>query len=205
MEAFGVRYASLRSGAPLVAGAAIAALAALERNFDCFAPPVADHTAAAQILPPVPTAPSGLVAWCGGSAVSHPIRLLWRSRRPRQPAPLPRRGREENTFGASAVQVRGHSLSLAPHHAIVLARLQMSCDQKFWSLRQCTRSVRAALPLMQCRRGSDAEASVAAATYMRLYLGPLPPSRGVQRGPSTSVALQSTQLGAFTRRPRSTR
>src|SRR5437667_7290645 len=35
--------------------------------------------------------------------------------------------------------------------------------------------------------------------YIRLYFGPLPPSRGVQRGPSTSVALQSTQLGAFTR------
>src|SRR2546429_7141620 len=35
--------------------------------------------------------------------------------------------------------------------------------------------------------------------YIRLYLGPLPPSRGVQRGPSTSVALQSTQLGGFTR------
>ena len=34
--------------------------------------------------------------------------------------------------------------------------------------------------------------------YIRRYLGPLPPSRGVQRGPSTSVALQSTQLGAFT-------
>ena len=30
---------------------------------------------------------------------------------------------------------------------------------------------------------------------MSRYLGPLPPSRGVQRGPSTSVALQSTQLG----------
>src|SRR2546428_1611826 len=27
--------------------------------------------------------------------------------------------------------------------------------------------------------------------YIRLYFGPLPPSRGVQRGPSTSVALQS--------------
>jgi hypothetical protein len=34
--------------------------------------------------------------------------------------------------------------------------------------------------------------------HIRLYAGPLPPSRGVQRGPITSVALQSTQLGAFT-------
>src|SRR2546422_4878629 len=46
MEAFGVRYATLRSGASLVAGAAIAALAALELNFERFAPPVAGHTAA---------------------------------------------------------------------------------------------------------------------------------------------------------------
>jgi len=37
-----------------------------------------------------------------------------------------------------------------------------------------------------------------ASSHMRRYLGPLPPSRGVQRGPSTSVALQSTQLGALT-------
>ncbi len=36
------------------------------------------------------------------------------------------------------------------------------------------------------------------------YFGPLPPSRGVQRGPSTSVALQSMQLGALiTRLPAS--
>ena len=35
-------------------------------------------------------------------------------------------------------------------------------------------------------------------SHIRRYFGPLPPSRGVQRGPSTSVALQSTQLGAFT-------
>ena len=34
--------------------------------------------------------------------------------------------------------------------------------------------------------------------YIRLYDGPLPPSRGVQRGPMASVALQSMQLGAFT-------
>src|SRR2546430_11191211 len=38
-----------------------------------------------------------------------------------------------------------------------------------------------------------------AESYIRLYLGPLPPSRGVHLGPSTSVALQSTQFGAFTR------
>ena len=36
--------------------------------------------------------------------------------------------------------------------------------------------------------------------YIRLYLGPLPPSRGVHRGPRMSVALQSMQFGAFTRR-----
>ena len=36
--------------------------------------------------------------------------------------------------------------------------------------------------------------------YIKRYLGPLPPSRGVQRGPSTSVALQSTQFGGFTTR-----
>src|SRR5690242_7065774 len=36
--------------------------------------------------------------------------------------------------------------------------------------------------------------------YMKRYLGPDPPSRGVHRGPTTSVALQSTQLGALTRR-----
>src|SRR4051812_20784840 len=34
--------------------------------------------------------------------------------------------------------------------------------------------------------------------YILRYFGPLPPSRGVQRGPSTSVALQSMQFGAFT-------
>jgi hypothetical protein len=35
-------------------------------------------------------------------------------------------------------------------------------------------------------------------TYIRWYFGPLPPSRGVQRGPTTSVALQSTQFCALT-------
>src|SRR5439155_756004 len=39
-----------------------------------------------------------------------------------------------------------------------------------------------------------------AGRYIRLYLCRLPPSRGVHRGPRTSVALQSTQFGAFTRR-----
>jgi len=40
--------------------------------------------------------------------------------------------------------------------------------------------------------------------YIRLYFGPLAPSRGVHRGPSTSVALQSTQFGALTRSTPST-
>src|SRR5687767_10505682 len=35
--------------------------------------------------------------------------------------------------------------------------------------------------------------------HMSRYFGPLPPSRGVQRGPSTSVALQSIQFGGLTR------
>jgi hypothetical protein len=34
--------------------------------------------------------------------------------------------------------------------------------------------------------------------HIARYFGPLPPSLGVQRGPSTSVALQSTQFGGFT-------
>src|SRR6185503_14016012 len=41
--------------------------------------------------------------------------------------------------------------------------------------------------------------------YILRYRGPLPPSRGVQRGPSTSVALQSMQLGGFTRSSSPTR
>src|SRR5437763_17217610 len=75
MEALGVRCASLRSRASLGAGAAIAALAALERDRDRFASPVADHEAA-QIPASIPTAPSGLVACCGGCAVSHPVCLF---------------------------------------------------------------------------------------------------------------------------------
>src|SRR5262245_50995164 len=58
-----------------------------------------------------------------------------------------------------------------------------------------------ALDLSGCRRWhvSPPLASNARA-HMRLYFGPLPPSRGVQRGPSTLVALQSTQFGALTTR-----
>src|SRR4051812_28745164 len=41
--------------------------------------------------------------------------------------------------------------------------------------------------------------------HMSRYLGPLPPSRGVHRGPSTSVALQSTQFGGLTRSSSPTR
>jgi hypothetical protein len=52
---------------------------------------------------------------------------------------------------------------------------------------------------------SDGAVCTAAGLYIPRYLGPLPPSRGVHRGPSTSVALQSTQLGGFTLSPSPTR
>src|SRR2546428_9665587 len=54
---------------------------------------------------------------------------------------------------------------------------------------------RRSIVVQRCQR-----TGVAPTPYIRLYLGPLPPSRGVHLGPSTSVALQSTQFGAFTRR-----
>src|SRR5437867_12957473 len=53
--------------------------------------------------------------------------------------------------------------------------------------------------LLRGAPATRAPLTVEGMAYIRLYFGPLPPSRGVQRGPSTSVALQSTQFGAFTR------
>ena len=47
-------------------------------------------------------------------------------------------------------------------------------------------------------RVDDRGRGPAPSPHIRLYDGPLPPSRGVHRGPMTSVALQSMQLGAFT-------
>ena len=47
-------------------------------------------------------------------------------------------------------------------------------------------------------RGLLSQVNTRRRSYMRLYFGPLPPSLGVHRGPTTSVALQSTQFGAFT-------
>src|SRR5256886_7758022 len=54
MEAFGVRNAALRLATALRTRAAIGTAAALELDVDCLAAPVAHHTAAPQILPPVP-------------------------------------------------------------------------------------------------------------------------------------------------------
>src|SRR6266480_2725534 len=51
METFGVRNAAFRLGT------ALHTAAALELNVDCLAAPVAHHTAATQILPPVPASP----------------------------------------------------------------------------------------------------------------------------------------------------
>src|SRR2546425_4136234 len=63
---------------------------------------------------------------------------------------------------------------------------------------QSLNSRRSARSFNSLVRGAPAT-TVEGMAYIRLYFGPLPPSRGVQRGPSTSVALQSTQFGAFTR------
>jgi len=68
-----------------------------------------------------------------------------------------------------------------------LLRLDMPSDRKIGSRDRCSNLWPRGPHLLHRR-------------YIRLYFGPLPPSRGVHRGPSTSVALQSTQFGAFTRR-----
>jgi len=57
METFGVRNTALRVGAALLTRAAIGTAAALELDVGCLAAPVAHHTAASQILPPVPASP----------------------------------------------------------------------------------------------------------------------------------------------------
>src|SRR5256886_13573493 len=58
MEAFGVRNAALGASTPLLAGAAVDTIAALELDRDRLTAPIADHAAAPEILPPVPP-PSG--------------------------------------------------------------------------------------------------------------------------------------------------
>src|SRR2546421_9481709 len=62
METFGVRNAALRMGAALLTRAAIGTAAALELDVGCLAAPVAHHTAASQILPPVPASPGSFPA-----------------------------------------------------------------------------------------------------------------------------------------------
>src|SRR5256886_17180720 len=80
--------------------------------------------------------------------------------------------------------------------AIVLGELVMATEQGGAALRKGLKNcARRSIVVQRCQR-----TGVAPPPYIRLYLGPLPPSRGVPLGPSTSVALQSTQFGAFTRR-----
>jgi hypothetical protein len=66
-----------------------------------------------------------------------------------------------------------------------------------WAWAEDTTIVHAAMTAP--RKRMDFAIGVFPGAYIARYLGPLPPSRGVHRGPSTSVALQSTQLGGFTR------
>src|SRR5437667_5892562 len=80
--------------------------------------------------------------------------------------------------------------------AIVLGELAMATERGGAALRNRLENCgRRSIVVQRCQR-----TGVAPTPYIRLYLGPLPPSRGVHLGPSTSVALQSTQFGAFTRR-----
>src|SRR5439155_245136 len=80
--------------------------------------------------------------------------------------------------------------------AIVLGELAMATERAGRHLRNRLQNCgRRPIVVRRCQR-----TGVAPTPYIRLYLGPLPPSRGVHLGPSTSVALQSTQFGAFTRR-----
>src|SRR5207302_504611 len=80
--------------------------------------------------------------------------------------------------------------------AIVLGELAMATERAGAALRNRLQNCRRrSIVVQRCQR-----TGVAPTPYIRLYLGPLPPSRGVHLGPSTSVALQSTQFGAFTRR-----
>src|SRR6266540_2231364 len=81
--------------------------------------------------------------------------------------------------------------------ASLLMKKGLSCDPTGWPC--CSAPIRGG------KSTGPAQKWCAGATrHICLYLGPLPPSRGVQRGPTTSVALQSTQFGALTRNAPST-
>ena len=71
--------------------------------------------------------------------------------------------------------------------------------------RSCPRSTTARLPTGSRSAVARARPIRRPAPTSRDTSGPLPPSRGVQRGPSTSVALQSTQFGGLTRSSSPTR
>src|SRR2546426_2336513 len=73
--------------------------------------------------------------------------------------------------------------------AIVLGELARATERGGAALRNRLQNcARRSIVVRRCQR-----TGVAPTPYIRLYLGPLPPSRGVHRGPSTSVALQSTR------------
>src|SRR5437879_5240638 len=217
METFGVRNATLRLGTSLHTRAALGTGAALELDGDRLPAPVAYHAAASQILPPVPASPGPFASRrvVELSVFDHVAPSRPRASRPTQRGhPLrsqaaraflcKRDAREMSTGTARRAVLGAHSGPLRVGRrceAIGLVPLEMSCDRIFRSHDGAPMKGGRSPYLMQRR---DAVRCCARA-YIRLYLGPLPPSRGVQRGPSTSVALQSMPFGALTRSPPSTR
>ena len=111
---------------------------------------------------------------------------------------------EQNSMVLSALMVRGvfhavRHLGHARHHR----RTPSSERRDQHDRSRCPQNGRQALNhRANVRSGLQ---RVKRRHHILRYFGPLPPSLGVHRGPKTSVALQSIQFGAFTRKAPSTR
>ena len=170
VEAFGRGEAPLRRGAALYARAAVAAVAALEGHLSCLTSSGDPGRGAG------PSRAAGAVPLAGPWNAS--FRLPWSSAAGHCISGAISWARAGRWRGAYRV---GETQDATRHRGWVRwRRLEIGA----WGL-----------TLLRRRK----IAQPTAGHYIRLYLGPLPPSRGVQRGPTTSVALQSTQLGGFTR------
>src|SRR5438105_5181061 len=131
VEPFGRRDAALRGGAPLTAGAAITALAPLERHFRRHATSFANH-AATEIASPVPAASPGPLPSRGGATCSLSCHVSH--------SPLPS---SSHTARASLCDGRGASDSPLRHTSPVHigCHLPDAARPAMWTL-SCWRDVR---------------------------------------------------------------